>query len=150
MVEKLRADGQPAGDNKVGSLVRAMGWGMLGAFGGSQLGLWSGRRSAQNVVSSSGYEERISKNLALAMKNAAMEVSAHSGKPVGSFKLPGMSQADWSVTEEDGDHVEEEEKDEDKLAPNEGFYQSEMVDDQSNERQGESYMPSGRCSRCER
>lgn len=139
VVEKLRGEGR-AQENKMGSLVKAMGWGMLGAFGGSQVGLWSGRRSAQNVVSSSGHEERISKNLALAMRNAAMEVSAHSGKPAGSFKLPGMSQADWTATdEEDGDHVEEEERDEAKFAPDEGHYSNEVVDDQANDRGGEHH-----------
>lgn len=149
VVEKLRAEGAPQ-ENRMGSLVKAMGWGMLGAFGGSQVGLWSGRRSAQNVVTSSGHEERISKNLALAMRNAATEVSAHSGKAIGSFKLPGMSQADWNATEqEDGDHVEEEEKEEAALAPSEGFYANETVDDQSNERDSEQQprWPSSSCVR---
>lgn len=89
-------------------------------------------------MTSSGHEDRIQKNLALAMRNAAMEVSAQSGRPVGSFKLPGMSQHDWDEKDqEDGVHAQEEEREEEGMAPPEGFYAREAVDDQSNERPGE-------------
>lgn len=146
VVEKLRAEGKPQ-EGKMGSVVKAMCWGMLGAFGGSQIGLWSGRRAAQDVVNSSGREKEITKNLSRAMRDAATEVAASSGRPIKSFKLPGMSQQDWDEKDDDGDHVEEEEKEEAGLAPPEGFYSNETVDDRSREGgapSGDSDAPASR------
>ncbi|KAK4049531.1 hypothetical protein OIV83_004028 [Microbotryomycetes sp. JL201] len=59
-------------------MARGLGAGMLGAMIGTQIGVWSGTKSAQRVIAESGRENDIARSLTSAVRAAVAEIEANS------------------------------------------------------------------------
>ncbi|SCZ87792.1 BZ3500_MvSof-1268-A1-R1_Chr2-3g05260 [Microbotryum saponariae] len=68
------ANGPQAAKSKMTYIGRGVGLGLLGGFIGSQIGVVTGTRAAQNLIKDSGQEARIAAKLKKAMDQAVLEI----------------------------------------------------------------------------
>ncbi|KAM0786629.1 hypothetical protein ACM66B_002081 [Microbotryomycetes sp. NB124-2] len=64
--------------NRLWFMAKGLGFGMLGAMVGTQVGVWSGTKAAQRVIADSGRENEIARNLTSAVRAAVAEIEANS------------------------------------------------------------------------
>ncbi|SCV74972.1 BQ2448_8001 [Microbotryum intermedium] len=68
------ANGPQAAKSKMSYITRGVGLGLLGGFIGSQIGVVTGTRAAQNLIKESGQEARIAAKLKKAMDQSVLEI----------------------------------------------------------------------------
>ncbi|KAK4048848.1 hypothetical protein OIO90_005656 [Microbotryomycetes sp. JL221] len=101
---------EPSRRDRVWFIAKGLGFGIFGALVGTQIGVWTGTKSAQRVIVDSGRERDIARNLTAAMKAAVQEIEANSTgleiknhalmKSASKFSdMPGGG--DWGDVEED-------------------------------------------------
>ncbi|KDE05378.1 hypothetical protein MVLG_04289 [Microbotryum lychnidis-dioicae p1A1 Lamole] len=95
------ANGPQAAKSKMTYIGRGVGLGLLGGFIGSQIGVLTGTRAAQNLIKDSGQEPHIAAKLKKAMDQAALEIKQGStGLETASNPLLKRSNPFGSVSSE--------------------------------------------------
>ncbi|BGP25825.1 hypothetical protein Rt10032_c06g2766 [Rhodotorula toruloides] len=76
------AAAKSAGRGKAIMLGKAIGYGIAGSVFGTQIGVWSGKRGANQILEQSGRKEAIESATQRAMERAAHEISQMTGRKV--------------------------------------------------------------------